>query len=582
MKFRTFDFLKPLKGALIIGLAGICVQIACLGVSTPAKASQTTVSSFTGKTYTHADAFDGLNIYNGIDVSKYQTTIDWSAVKNAGVDFAFIRLGYRSSSSGTLNSDAYYATNMTNAAAAGVKTGAYFFTQALTTTEAVQEANYAIERLSAYNVTMPVVIDFESVSSGTSKGRMYDANLTTAEYTAIVSAFCDIISSAGYTPAVYANKSCLSSTLDGAALAQRYKIWLANYTTQTTYANTYNYWQYSSTGSMAGISGNVDCDFYYAASLDSSNAEATSISSGTVSSIGTKTYTGSAIKPNVTVEVDDTTLKKGTDYTVSYSDNTVAGLATATITGIGNYKGTLTKTFKIKPRAISSIDTDTTSSKITLMWDNDTGASGFQVYKKTTYNGSYKLYKTVTVASGSEISIKNTGLKKSREYYFKIRGFATAGSSKVYSAYSKLDASALSTPKVAITSKKLTLNTKPSSSVNALVNVKTGFNLTYNGITYLKNGKKFIHVTYVTNSKSYSGYLPYKTSLKLYNGLYTSTTVNLRKSTSASSKLLSTIPSGTLLPELSDTDVDGTTWVKVNFTGKKKIITGYVSGDYLE
>ena len=118
-------------------------------------------SPFKSGTYTHSSVFDGMNIYNGIDVSEHQKTINWNKVKSAGVDFAIIRVAGRGYGSGNLYEDKYYRQNLQGAIDAGIKVGVYFFSQAVTVKEAEEEADYILSRISGYNITLPVIFDFE-------------------------------------------------------------------------------------------------------------------------------------------------------------------------------------------------------------------------------------------------------------------------------------------------------------------------------------------------------------------------------------------------------------------------------------
>ncbi len=221
-----------------------------------------------GVTYSHNSKFEGYTIVNGIDVSSYQKTVDWNAVKADGIDFAFIRVGFRGyGESGTLNPDGKYAQNLENAVKAGVKVGVYIYSQAITVEEGIAEANFILERIKGYDVTLPVVIDYEYAATGL--GRLYNANLTKRQATDICAAFCETVKAAGYTPMIYANKYMLSSKLYADELDDKYQIWLANYTSKTTYDGDYQYWQYSSSGQVDGITtGRVDVNFFY--TLDSS------------------------------------------------------------------------------------------------------------------------------------------------------------------------------------------------------------------------------------------------------------------------------------------------------------------------
>ena len=195
----------------------------------------------------------------GIDVSKWNGSIDWNAVRNAGVSFVIIRCGYRGSSLGGLIEDPNFHSYASGAEAAGIKVGVYFFSQAVNEREAVEEASMAISMARAHNVTYPIFIDSE-YGNGSHTARA--DGLSKAERTAVCRAFCETIRSAGYTPGVYASKFWYYNNLDVSQLNQ-YKIWLAHYTTKTDYNGKYDLWQSSSTGHIPGISGNVDIDTSY-------------------------------------------------------------------------------------------------------------------------------------------------------------------------------------------------------------------------------------------------------------------------------------------------------------------------------
>ena len=191
----------------------------------------------------------------GIDVSKWNGSIDWNAVKNSGVSYVIIRVGYRGSSQGALIDDPTFRTNIKGATAAGLKVGVYFFTQAVDEVEAVQEASMVLDRISGYKISYPVFLDVEG-SGG--RGDKIDS----ATRTAVCKAFCNTIQNAGYTAGVYANKTWLSQKMDASALSG-YKIWLAQYAAAPTYTGRYDLWQYKSTGKVSGISGNVDLNLSY-------------------------------------------------------------------------------------------------------------------------------------------------------------------------------------------------------------------------------------------------------------------------------------------------------------------------------
>ena len=191
----------------------------------------------------------------GIDVSKWNGSIDWNAVKNSGVSFVIIRCGYRGSSTGVLVEDPKFKANIQGAKNAGLKVGVYFFTQAVNEVEAVEEASMVIGLVNGYGLSYPVFIDTEG-----SGGRADGLDKTTR--TAVIRAFCETIKNAGLTPGVYASKSWYNDKLSYSTLSG-YRIWLAQYASAPTFANRYDIWQHSEKGSVNGISGKVDMNISY-------------------------------------------------------------------------------------------------------------------------------------------------------------------------------------------------------------------------------------------------------------------------------------------------------------------------------
>ena len=192
----------------------------------------------------------------GIDVSKYQPSINWDSVKASGIKYVIIRCGYRGASTGSLIQDPYFVSHIKGAKAAGLKVGVYFFSNALNEYEAVEEASMCAELCSGYGLNYPVFIDVESSS------RPGYNSLSVEQRTANIKAFCSTISSAGYTPGLYANKNWLTEKINTSSLSC--KIWLAQYNSSgPTYTGRYDMWQYTSKGHVDGISGNVDMDQSY-------------------------------------------------------------------------------------------------------------------------------------------------------------------------------------------------------------------------------------------------------------------------------------------------------------------------------
>lgn len=223
--------------------------------------SEIATYSLYANSVTHNSKFNGSAKRTGIDVSSWQGNINWNQVKASGVEFAFIRVGYRGYASGSLDMDRKAIDNINGAKKAGIKIGVYIRSQAVNVNEAYEEADYITSKISGYNIDLPVVIDYE-YASGPS-GRLYDAHLTQAAATDVVNAFCSRVQSKGYIGMVYANKSMLNNSLYKDNISSKELVWLANYTHQTDYAGDYRFWQYTSTGHVDGIDGNVDVDVWY-------------------------------------------------------------------------------------------------------------------------------------------------------------------------------------------------------------------------------------------------------------------------------------------------------------------------------
>lgn len=200
----------------------------------------------------------GYTCLTGIDVSEHQYDINWSRVAGDGIDFAIIRTGYRGyGADGVLCEDKYFRQNMKGALEAGIPVGAYFFSQATSVREAKEEAAMVIEQLRDYDVSMPVAYDLEINDPAY---RTYGLSRRTLYRCA--RAFCDAISEAGYTPMIYMTQYLGYQKYTLRELTD-YRFWFAEYyVTYPTFIYDIEIWQYSDTGSVAGINGNVDMDVY--------------------------------------------------------------------------------------------------------------------------------------------------------------------------------------------------------------------------------------------------------------------------------------------------------------------------------
>lgn len=218
----------------------------------------------------------------GIDVAKYQGTIDWQQVADTGIDFAMVRVGYRTQKSGEIVEDTNARYNMQEAAANGLHVGAYFFSTAVTKEEAVEEAKWVADYISQYPITYPVAYNCEGFNNP--ENRQYE--LTKTERTDLAIAFLNEIYEQGYTPMFYASKNEMTadSLWETSRIEKSFKIWVSQYpqepypeTSSSTYSGTHDMWQYTNNGTIAGISKPVDVNvayFGYASSADAQNQEA--------------------------------------------------------------------------------------------------------------------------------------------------------------------------------------------------------------------------------------------------------------------------------------------------------------------
>lgn len=193
----------------------------------------------------------------GIDVSGHQGTIDWDQVKEAGIQFAMIRLGYRGYTQGGLALDDNYVTNIETALESKMPVGVYFYTQAVSYEEGVEEAQYVLKNIADYKISYPVVIDTEKMEADGARAN----DISNEERTDAIVGFCDTIKDAGYTPMIYANRNWYAQNLDMDRLGD-YQLWLAQYSNVPDFPYLFTGWQYTSEGSVPGISGSVDIDVW--------------------------------------------------------------------------------------------------------------------------------------------------------------------------------------------------------------------------------------------------------------------------------------------------------------------------------
>lgn len=473
------------------------------------------ISPFKTGTYTHASVFDGMQIYNGIDVSEHQKTIDWQKVKASGVDFAIIRVAYRGTSAGSLNVDKYYKQNLQGAIDAGIKVGVYIFSQAVTVSEAEDEADYILSKISGYNISLPVIFDFEFGSGYRVNVLKHKTTECKTAITDICAAFCGKVKAAGYDAMVYANLTTFNGYMYPQKLiSSGYDLWLAQYNTKADLAYEYSCWQYTSSGSVGGISGNVDCNFWY--------------------DDGTYFNGSSASKPEPEPDPEPDVDK---------------------VTNLS-----------IESRSVSSL---------TIRWDKVADADGYYIYRADSYGGTYK-----KIGSTSKTEYKDTGLTQGREYYYRVcayKGKDTGNKSSKFAAVAK--------PKYdrygKTTEKDVRIRTHAGTSYNTVTYVPKAKTLTILASTRDSAGNTWYKVKYVSENKTYSGYM-IKDYLTVTKKGTTSSSLNMRKNAGTSYSCITTIPKGKTLVIYSTKSVNGTNWYKVKYKVKGTQKTGWICGNYVK
>lgn len=384
--------------------------------------------------YEHQPRFDNCIIIDGVDVSAWQDDINWDQVKRSGIDYALIRIGWTGLDSPFgVHEDMNFETHYQGAKDAGLLVGVYYYSCATTPEEAKKEAKKVLSTLNGRELDLPVIFDFEYA------GRIKENYEGKAKTTNTILAFLEYIEkNSDYDTMFYSYRSIMDPDWSPKfyinKIDNKYRVWIAQYYTDIeTYSRPFEFWQYTSSGRVPGIHGNVDCNFWYfneenypaeegalsvkdavialSESLyDYSGDEKKpsvavsyagmpllegqdykkfyikNVNAGTsyvmiqgkgaysgttttaftispidlaknceISTVADQDYTGSKIKPAVTVSYHGQTLQNGIDYSVTYKNNLVPGTASMTIKGKRNFTGSITKKFRIKQRDLSAV-----------------------------------------------------------------------------------------------------------------------------------------------------------------------------------------------------------------------------------
>lgn len=260
-------------------------------------ATTTTTTTTTTTSTTTTTTTTTTRIFNGIDVSMWQADVDWSKVKASGIDFAIIRAGYGKEYD---QEDPYFDKNIVNAQKNGIDCGVYWYSYADTVADAYKEAEVCYSIIKEYNYEYPVYFDIEESKH---------ASMTTAEVSAITEAFCSTLKNKGYSVGIYSYANFLSTKIYASVL-QKYEVWVAHVgVSAPAYSGKYGIWQYSFTGKVNGINGDVDLNYGYVNYADISTPVQT-----------TTTTTTTTYSSTTTSVVSETTVKNGINVSMWQGD----------------------------------------------------------------------------------------------------------------------------------------------------------------------------------------------------------------------------------------------------------------------
>lgn len=483
--------------------------------------SFTTEGTYTSATYYHKADYEDYQLINGIDVSWWQTkdkqntALDWEKAHDAGIDFAFVRVGSRDTSDGSIYEDTAADSHIQAALENDINIGLYIFSQALTEKEAREEAKFVLKQIDKYDwdVTLPIVIDREKGSHN----RLTGGKLSKTKETAVCQAFADTITKEGYQASVYASYAWIKSYIDTDSL-DKCGIWIARYNNTTTsnsksgsaYEDVlydYDFWQYSSISRVSGYAGNLDANFWY----KDTAIKTTGLKAEAESASGPVTLSWSKVAEDVTGyrvyrydATEDKYVYLKSTKSRSYSDEDVSSGKTYqyrvrcywTIGGTnyyGNYSSVVSVT--TPPAKVSNVSTEKKSSTyLTLSWKKVSGASGYRVYKYNTKTKAYE--KVTTIASGSTTSYKVTGLTSATEYQFKVRAYKKTDDVTVWGSCSSVYKESTNPSKT----KNLKLSTKSSAVTISWSKVVRSSG--YAVYRYDSKTKKYVRIATIKSGKT--------------------------------------------------------------------------------
>ncbi len=506
------------------------------------------VATLSSTTYTHASQFKNSTVMKGIDVSEWNGLINWSKVKSSGVTFAFIRAGGRYYGSGAYFVDSKFAENVKNATAAGIDVGAYFYSQAINAAEARQEAAYTLNIVSSYNLTLPIVMDYEYAWEGGLTGRLYNAHLSKSAATTVINTFCSTVEASGYVGMLYASKSVITDDMNITSINNKYPIWNAQYNDSDTLTYTDN-------GLTSGKKYTYMVRGYH------------KLNTGTVYGAYSQEYSCTATYAEaVTASTDP----EPPIFDTAPDMPTQAAIA------------------------------DRTSSSINVRWSKISGVTGYFVYK---YNTSTGKYDRIARCIGDESRSYNfTGLSPATTYKFGVRAYYEYNGVIMYS--NRLEFSKCTKPRTFTSSFKYTplgsyrcLHWQKLSNVSGYIIYK--YDIAHNKYTRVKKISSYKTTSCILPAlKSGFGYriLAYKNvngsivygdiskapaKASSLSGTVIDSQVRLRAGAGTNKRIIRELARGSKV-KISGCKYSGkNAWYKITYTKGSKKYTGYVRSDFI-
>lgn len=506
------------------------------------------VATLSSTTYTHASQFKNSTVMKGIDVSEWNGSINWRKVKSSGVTFAFIRAGGRYYGSGAYFVDSKFAENVKNATAAGIDVGAYFYSQAINATEARQEAAYTLNIVSSYNLTLPIVMDYEYAWEGGLTGRLYNAHLSKSAATTVINTFCSTVEASGYVGMLYASKSVITDDMKITSINNKYPIWNAQYNDSDTLTYTDN-------GLTSGKKYTYMVRGYH------------KLNTGTVYGAYSQEYSCTATYAEaVTASTDP----EPPIFDTAPDMPTQAAIA------------------------------DRTSSSINVRWSKISGVTGYFVYK---YNTSTGKYDRIARCIGDESRSYNfTGLSPATTYKFGVRAYYEYNGVIMYS--NRLEFSKCTKPRTFTSSFKYTpigsyrcLHWQKLSNVSGYIIYK--YDIAHNKYTRVKKISSYKTTSCILPAlKSGFGYriLAYKNvngsivygdiskapaKASSLSGTVIDSQVRLRAGAGTNKRIIRELARGSKV-KISGCKYSGkNAWYKITYTKGSKKYTGYVRSDFI-